>query len=275
MQDAAPQHGASPARHRVTDAIPLILTLASRNLFHDRMRFVATIIGIVFSIVLVTVQLGLYVSCVRMITAMIDRAQADLWIVPTNARSFEDTATLDGQERFRALATPGVSAAIPLIASFVTWRKPDGSTTPIIIVGIDVDEPGLRPWNLVEGSLDDLTTPNGVIVDRSYLVRLGVTSIGQRAEIRNQTARVVALTYLIRSFTTTPFIFTTLERARKFLALSPSDSTYYLVHVSPGFDRESVRARLSSNGYCVGHAVTCLPLRKPDHDRFAFIPVNR
>jgi putative ABC transport system permease protein len=262
MQDAAPQHGASPARHRVTDAIPLILTLASRNLFHDRMRFVATIIGIVFSIVLVTVQLGLYVSCVRMITAMIDRAQADLWIVPTNARSFEDTATLDGQERFRALATPGVSAAIPLIASFVTWRKPDGSTTPIIIVGIDVDEPGLRPWNLVEGSLDDLTTPNGVIVDRSYLVRLGVTSIGQRAEIRNQTARVVALTYLIRSFTTTPFIFTTLERARKFLALSPSDSTYYLVHVSPGFDRESVRARLSSN---VGDAEVITP--QEFHDR--------
>ena len=34
--------------------------LASRNLFHDRLRFVATVIGIVFSIVLVTVQMGLY-----------------------------------------------------------------------------------------------------------------------------------------------------------------------------------------------------------------------
>ncbi|HEY5217136.1 MAG TPA: multidrug ABC transporter substrate-binding protein, partial [Pseudolabrys sp.] len=40
--------------------MPLNLTLASRNLFHDRLRFVATTIGIVFSVVLVMVQMGLY-----------------------------------------------------------------------------------------------------------------------------------------------------------------------------------------------------------------------
>jgi putative ABC transport system permease protein len=38
----------------------LIFTLASRNLLHDRLRFIATVVGIVFSIVLVTVQMGLY-----------------------------------------------------------------------------------------------------------------------------------------------------------------------------------------------------------------------
>jgi putative ABC transport system permease protein len=34
--------------------------LAFRNLFHDRLRLIATVIGIVFSIVLVTVQMSLY-----------------------------------------------------------------------------------------------------------------------------------------------------------------------------------------------------------------------
>ena len=48
--------------------MPLIIKLAARNLFHDRLRFIATIIGIVFSIVLVTVQLGLFVSFGRMVT---------------------------------------------------------------------------------------------------------------------------------------------------------------------------------------------------------------
>src|SRR3954447_11350808 len=199
MHDIAVQHGATSMPRRPIAAIPLILTLASRNLFHDRMRFVATIVGIVFSVVLVTVQLGLYVSCERMITAMIDRAQADLWIVPANARSFEDNSILDAQERFRALTTPGVATATPLIAGFAIWRKPDGSTTVIILIGIDVDAPGLRPWNFVEGTVDDLTAPNGIIVDRSYFSRLGVSATGQHAEIRNQKVRVVALTYLIRS----------------------------------------------------------------------------
>ena len=54
----------------------LILTLASRNLFQDRLRFIATLVGIVFSVVLVMVQLGLYLGFGRMVTAMIDHACA-------------------------------------------------------------------------------------------------------------------------------------------------------------------------------------------------------
>ena len=42
--------------------MPLNFTLASRNLFHDRLRFVATMIGIVFSVVLVMVQMGLFLG---------------------------------------------------------------------------------------------------------------------------------------------------------------------------------------------------------------------
>ena len=74
----------------------LVLTLASRNLFHDRIRLIATVVGIVFSIVLVTVQLGVFMSFERMITTMIDHAQADFWIVPAETRSFEDASLLSG-----------------------------------------------------------------------------------------------------------------------------------------------------------------------------------
>jgi len=61
--------------------MPLVFTLAFRNLFHDRLRFIATVIGIVFSIVLVTVQMGLYLGFGRMVTTMIDHTSADLWVM--------------------------------------------------------------------------------------------------------------------------------------------------------------------------------------------------
>src|SRR5438067_13100349 len=60
--------------------VPLLFKLAVRNLFHDRLRFAATITGIVFSMVLVTVQMGLFASFRHMVTTMIDHAPADLWI---------------------------------------------------------------------------------------------------------------------------------------------------------------------------------------------------
>ena len=50
----------------------LVWTLASRNLFQDRLRFAATLIGIVFSVVLVMVQMGLYFGFGRVVTT-IDR----------------------------------------------------------------------------------------------------------------------------------------------------------------------------------------------------------
>ena len=57
--------------------MPLVLKLAARNLLYDKLRFAATVIGIVFSIVLVTVQLGLFVSFERTVAIMIDHAPAD------------------------------------------------------------------------------------------------------------------------------------------------------------------------------------------------------
>jgi len=36
--------------------------LARRNLFHDRVRFAVTLTGIVFALVLIVVQLGLFLG---------------------------------------------------------------------------------------------------------------------------------------------------------------------------------------------------------------------
>ena len=93
--------------------MPLVFTLAFRNLFHDRLRFVATVIGIVFSIVLVTVQMGLYLGFGQMVTTMIDHASADLWIMPKGTKCFEDPSLLDTRQRSRALAIPGVGRGDP------------------------------------------------------------------------------------------------------------------------------------------------------------------
>jgi putative ABC transport system permease protein len=225
----------------------LVFKLASRNLFHDRLRFVATIIGIVFSMVLVTVQLGLYLGFGRMVTTMIDHAPADLWIMPRGTKCFEDPSLLDERKRFRALSVNGVAEAIPVVIGFGEWRLPNGGTTPVFIIGSDMRAAGLRPWNLIEGSIDALSVPNAVAVDRSYFAQLGVTGIGASAEIRDQKVQVMAVTKGIRSFTTTPYVFTPLDRARAYTGISPNKATYLLVRLAPKTDTESVRSRLLAN----------------------------
>jgi putative ABC transport system permease protein len=227
--------------------MPLVFTLAFRNLFHDRLRLIATIIGIVFSIVLVMVQMGLYYGFGQMVTTMIDHASADLWIMPRGTKCFEDPSLLDTRIRSRSLAVRGVADAVPVVIGFADWRMPSGSSTPVFVVGSDLRAGGLEPWNLVEGRLESLSTPNAIAVDKTYLSRLGVSGLGGRAEIRQQAVRVAALTDGIRSFTTTPYVFMDVDRARAHTGVPSNKATYFLVRTNPGARVDDVQRNLREN----------------------------
>ncbi len=223
----------------------MILTLAFRNLFHDRIRLAVTLVGILFSIVLVAVQLGLYLGASKIITANIDHANADLFITIFGAKSFEDGGMLlTPRERHQALATPGVKAVIPLVVKFAEWRKPAGGSSRVVVVGSDAEDGGLQPWDLVKGSWQDIKSPEAVAVDKTYLNELGINGLGDTAQIQTGRVRVRALTDGIRSFTQSPYAYTTLNRARALLGENGDATTFYLVQLQPGADVQKVRRDL-------------------------------
>src|SRR5215813_3591759 len=224
----------------------LVLTLASRNLFHERLRFVATLVGIVFSVVLVMIQMGLFLGFGRMVTTMIDHASADLWVLPKGAKCFEDPSLLNTKLRDKVTSVDGVASVVPLVIGFSDWRLESGEVTPVFIVGADLRDRTLQPWNVVEGDVRALSQTGAVVVDRSYFERLGISSIGSTAEIRGRRVRVVALTDGIRSFTTTPYIFVDLKNARNYTGTFPERASSLIVRLRPDADRASVLQALNA-----------------------------
>jgi putative ABC transport system permease protein len=219
----------------------MTLLLAFRNLSHDRIRLAVTLVGILFSIVLVAVQLGLYLGARNLIISMIDRSDADLWIMAYGTKNFEEAQSISPRERFAALSTPGVAKATPLIASFTEWRKPTGGSTIVVLIGADHEDGGLSPWNIIEGDVSGLGARDAVIVEKSYLPDLGLTGVGDTAQVGASRVRVTGLTEGIRSFTVTPYVFTTLNRARTLLDMPADKMTYVLVKLEPGADAKAVR----------------------------------
>ncbi len=224
----------------------MVLTLAFRNLFHDRIRLAVTLVGILFAIVLVAVQLGLYLGARKMIIGMIEHANAELWITSYGAKSFEEAGNLTGRERFLTLSVPGVNAVVPMVVSFAEWRKPEGGTALSVVVGTDAADGGLAPWDIVEGDAASIAAPSAIVVDRTYLEDLGLKQNGDMAQIESTRVKVVALTKGIRSFTTAPYVFTTLNRARQILSLQGDQATFLLVQLAPGADVEKVRSDIAS-----------------------------
>jgi putative ABC transport system permease protein len=84
-----------------------------------------------------------------------------------------------------------------------------------------------------------------VIVDVCDHERLGAPRIGDVREINGHRARIVGKTNGIVGFTTNPYVFTTLERARRKYALVPPDHcSYFLVKAKPGTDIRQLTARI-------------------------------
>ncbi|MBC8067214.1 MAG: ABC transporter permease [Deltaproteobacteria bacterium] len=220
--------------------------LAWRNLAHDRVRLGVTLVGIVFSVVLMGMQTGLLVGFSRTTSALVDNAQADLWMVPKGTLDVDLGGPLDERRRFQALAIAGIERAEPYLIYFSRWKRPDGGTESVQLVGTEPDAILGGPWNLVEGSFEDLRRPDGVIIDRLYAGKLGVDAIGDSVEINGRRARVVGFTRGIRTFTQSPYVFTSLVNARRFVGEPETTAGYVLLGLAPGSDVAAVEAEIEA-----------------------------
>ena len=234
------------ARRKGKSSVPMVVKLAYRNLFHDRLSFFVTIVGIVFSVVLVAIQTGIYLGSEKKIAAIIDAAPADLWVVPLGTKSYDDPSLLSGRERHMILSTVGVADAEDMVVSFARWRKPKGGTTAILLVGTGAETSYPLPWNIVEGSREALEAPNTVAIDKSYFPDLGIKALGDRAEINGISVDIAATTKRIRSFTTLPYVFASIEQARQLTGANEAQATYERVTLAEGADIETVRSEITA-----------------------------
>src|SRR5262245_29063702 len=153
--------------------------LAWRNLVHDKVRLAVTVSGIVFAVVLIVVQLGLFLGFTTATSSLIDQSGADLWIAAPRVPYIEQGVAFTERKLSTVLATPGVAAAGKYIVRFSQWKRPDGRQESVQIVGVELSSGLGTPWNLVSGTLDDLRKPDAVFVDEIYVEKLGVDRLDQ------------------------------------------------------------------------------------------------
>jgi putative ABC transport system permease protein len=219
--------------------------IARRNLFHDRVRLTVTLTGITFAVVLMVVELGFFNGFSTTTTALIDHSGADLWVVSPKVPYIEQGGFFSERKLYQVRATPGVESAEKFIVRFGTWKRPDGGHESVQIVGFNLDNPMGKPWNIVSGSIEDLRTPDGVMMDKDYAKKLGVSGLGQTVEINDHRVRVVGFTQGIRSFTTSPYVFTRFKTAQNIVNIKESDTVFILVKALPGVDVKQLRADLA------------------------------
>ncbi len=223
-----------------------VFLLARRNLFHDKVRLGVTLTGILFAVVLMAVQTGLFIGFSEATSGLIEKSGADLWVMAERVPYIEQAVRISERKLSQVRVAPGVAQAEKFVARFSQWKKPDGGQEGVFVVGFNPDGDLGAPWNVVAGKTSALKGADNVIIDRLYRAKLGVTRLGETVEINRRRARVVGFTEGIRSFTTMPYVFTSFKNAQDYTALPEDQTDYILVRAKTGVEVQALQRSLTA-----------------------------
>jgi putative ABC transport system permease protein len=218
-----------------------IMKLAWNNLIHDRIRFAVTVLGIAFAVFLMIFQGSLLVSFLQAASKVIDATDAEIWIAARGVTCFDFSAPLP--KRFVEIATgvPGVVETSRILTNFARFRKPDGHTQFVSIIGA---EPGSGLEVYLPSSTGKVRIPDGVWIDESHAGLLGIGRFPQDVEINRRRSKVLGAVRGYSSFLGSPYVFTSYEDAAHYLEAPPEETTYILVKVANRKSIPSIQAEL-------------------------------
>ncbi len=223
----------------------MLTRIARRNLFYDRRRFVAIAAGVCFSVALVLVQLGLFAGLAENASQVVDHTPGDIWVMARNTGNFQWGQLMPRRTLSVVRSTPGVMWAREIVVGWTQLRHPDGGMQQLEVIGFDPTARVGAPWSVVDGTLDELAIPGRIALDRSAMEKVGAFRVGDHREIRDQRVRIAALSEGITSFTTVPFVFTSLGTARALAGyIGPDDTIYVVAGLEPGASKTAIVAAL-------------------------------
>jgi putative ABC transport system permease protein len=225
---------------------PDMINLAQKILAHDKTRFLTTVAGVGFAVMLVLVQVGIFLGMLDSASITIDRTDAELWVTARNTPNIDFANTFPETYVERVRSVPGVLRADNLIVWFVTVALPTGAKESALVYGLENFPRWNLPWSVEDGAPGDLRRGRFVIIDDSAERRFGPFRAGQHREFMGIRLKVIGRSREARSFTTNPIAFADYRIVQ---AMAPQElrgrTTFILVKLAPGADPEAVRSEIS------------------------------
>jgi putative ABC transport system permease protein len=149
------------------------IPVAWLQLVHQRVKFIATLAGIAFVVVLLFMQIGfreaLFDSSVRVHESL----HGDLFLLSPQYKSITSQQSFPRQRLYQTLGHSAVESVTPLYVQFGKLRNfQDGQKYPIFVFGVD---PGTKTFDLpdVNENLDQLKLADRALFDRGARTEFG------------------------------------------------------------------------------------------------------
>ncbi len=223
-------------------------TLAVKMLLADRGKLAMALVGVVFAVVLVNVQGGLFIGLISKASLLIDQGGADIWVGHLKMNNVDFPHDIPRRWVHRIRSIEGVEQAEPYVVGHTVMTLPSGGFEQVLVVGSDSTSLLGTAVSLAVGEAESIRSPDAILLDTGDLDKVENPQIGDLREIGQRRARVVGFTQGILGFLVTPYVFTTIDRASAYLNKPTDQASYFLVRLSDSADtafvRRSIEARL-------------------------------
>lgn len=219
----------------------VIIPVAIRMLFHNRLRFAMTVIGIAIAFFLAAAQIGLLVGWINTNSAIIEHAGVDIWVMAKETRTLDYGTAIPRHRIQQVSSVPGVDWAEGMLVGWINWQHPEGKRITVEVIGIDKSNAG-GPWAMESGSVESVHLPETVVVDELSKDALGAHAVGDEAEMEGKRVIVGGFSRGVRTFTAAPFVFTSIENALDYIPYYRDDEiSYVLASIESNADLLTVR----------------------------------
>lgn len=223
----------------------VIIPVATQMLFHNRLRFTMTVIGIAIAFFLAAAQIGLLVGWINTNSAIIKHSGADIWVMAKETRTLDYGTAIPRHRIQQVSSVEGVNWAEGMLVGWINWQHPQGKRITVEVIGLDTSNAG-GPWQMVSGSIESVHLPETVVVDELSKDALGTQFIGDEAEMEGKRVVVGGFSRGVRTFTAAPFVFTSIENALDYVPYYQDDEiSYVLARIEPHADLTAVRERIA------------------------------
>ncbi len=219
-------------------------TIARKMLFSDRGKLLTALIGVVFSVVLVNVQAGLFMGFISRADLLVDHGEADIWVGHRKMHNVDFPQDIPRRWVQRIRGIPGVTRARPYVIGWTAMTLPSGGFEDVVVVGVDRESFLGHAWNFTHGGPEAILQSDGIMYDQCEAEKLEYPRLGELRELNGLRARIVGTTEGVMGFLVAPYVFTTYDRACRYLDKDSEICSYYLVQVAPNADAKAVCAEI-------------------------------
>jgi putative ABC transport system permease protein len=224
-----------------------MVPLARKTLIHEWRRFLPCTLAVAFSGLLLLVQAALVFGIFDSAAVYIKKSGGDLWMGYPGTQSIELGRPIPEQAEIDALMDPDVARVEAFNWIDGDWRGPaDKGGVSVFVSGIDTRADAMMFADVLTPALRaKLDEPDGVIVDRADLAKLGL-HIGGQAVINGHRVRIVGVGNGLRALGGVNIV-TSLPTSRRLGNDSTGEVAYYVVKLRDPARADEVRARLQSS----------------------------